>query len=49
MWTSAQVLLAKTGHYVKLFSAVTDAVVNQGLQAEIVKEVNGLKILPFSD
>ena len=47
MWTSAQVLLAKTVLYVKMFPAVTGAAVNQDLQADIVKEVCGLKRLPF--
>ena len=45
MWTSAQVLLAKTVLYVKMFLAVIDAVVNQDLQAETVKEVCGLERL----
>ena len=49
MWTSAQVLLAKTVLYVKMFPAVIDAVVNQDLRAETVKEVCGLERLPFSD
>ena len=31
MWTSAQVLLAKTVLYVKMFPAVTGAAVNQDL------------------
>ena len=48
MWTSAQVLLAKTVLYVKMFPAVIDAVVNQDLQAETVKEVCGLKRPPFT-
>ena len=39
MWTSVQVLLAQTALYVKTFLAVTNAVVNQDLQAETVKEV----------
>ena len=47
MWTSAQVLLAKTVLYVKMFPANTGAAVNQDLQADIVKEVCGLKRLPF--
>ena len=34
MWTSVQVLLAQTALYVKTFPAVTNAVVNQDLQAE---------------
>ena len=45
MWTSAQVLLAKTVLYVKMFPAVIDAVVNQDLQAETVKKVCGLERL----
>ena len=45
MWTSAQVRLAKTVLYVKMFPAVIDAVVNQDLQAETVKEVCGLERL----
>ena len=49
MWTSAQVLLAKTVLYVKIFPEVTGAAVNQDLQAEIVKEVCGLEGLPFWD
>ena len=48
MWTSAQVLLAKTVLYVRMFLVVTNAVVHRDLQAEIVKEVCGLKRLPFS-
>ena len=45
MWTSAQVLLAKTVLYVKMFPVVIDAVANQDLQAETVKEVCGLERL----
>ena len=45
MWTSTQVLLAKTVLYVKMFPEVIDAVVNQDLQAETVKEVCGLERL----
>ena len=41
MWTSVQALLAQTVLYVKTFPAVTNAVVNQDLQAETVKEVCG--------
>ena len=47
MWTSAQVLLAKTVLYVKMFPAAIDAVVNQDLLEETVKEVCGLKRQPF--
>ena len=39
MWTSAQVLLVKAVLYVKMFPAVTNAFVNQDLQAGTVKEV----------
>ena len=47
MWTSAQVLLAKTVLYVKMFPAVTGAAVNQDLQADIVKKVCSFH--PFID